>query len=40
MILHYTNEGKLVKIELLNASKTILDLLEPILRQKALTKTT
>lgn len=36
MILHYTKSGKLVKLEILNASKTIIDLLEPILRQKPL----
>ena len=34
MILHYTKLGKLVKIELLDASKTIIGLLEPILREK------
>ena len=34
MILHYTKEGKLVRIEILDASKTIVDLLKPILDQK------
>lgn len=38
MILHYTKEGKLVKIEILNASKTIMNFLEPILRQKSMAK--
>ncbi|MBC7078965.1 MAG: DUF2283 domain-containing protein [Methanothrix sp.] len=38
MILHYTKDGKLVKLEILNASKTIIDLLEPILSQKPLAK--
>lgn len=36
MILHYTNSGKLVKIEILDASKTIMEFLEPILSQKPL----
>jgi len=39
MILHYTKEGKLVKIEILDASKTIIDLLESILSQKPIVKT-
>ena len=39
MILHYTREGKLVKIEILDASKTIIDLLESILSQKPIVKT-
>ena len=38
MILHYTKEGKLVKIEILDASKTVIDFLEPILSQKPLAK--
>jgi uncharacterized protein YuzE len=38
MILHYTKEGKLVKIEILNASRTIINFLEPILRQKPVAK--
>ncbi len=39
MILHYTKEGKLVKIEILNASITIMNFLEPILSQKSMAKT-
>jgi len=38
MILHYAKEGKLVKIEILDASKTIINFLESILSQKPLTK--
>ena len=38
MILHYTKRGKLVKIEILDASKTVIDFLEPILSQKPLAK--
>ena len=38
MVLHYTKEGKLVKIELLDASKTVIDFLEAILSQKPLAK--
>ncbi len=38
MILHYTQLGKLVKIEILDASKTIIDFLEPILSEKPLIK--
>jgi uncharacterized protein YuzE len=38
MILHYTKLGKLVKIEILDASKTIIDFLEPILSEKPLIK--
>jgi uncharacterized protein YuzE len=34
MILHFTRDNKLVKIEILDASKTVLDLLKPILSQK------
>ena len=36
MILHYTKEEKLVKIERQDASKTVIDFLEPILSRKAL----
>jgi uncharacterized protein YuzE len=39
MILHYTKGGKLVKLEILDASKTIINFLEPILSQKPLAKT-
>ena len=38
MILHYTKRGKLVKIEILDVSKTVIDFLEPILSQKPLAK--
>ena len=38
MILHYTKLGKLVKIEILDASKTIIDFLEPILSEKSFGK--
>ena len=38
MILHYTKEGKLVKIEIQDASKTVIGFLEPILSQKSLAK--
>jgi uncharacterized protein YuzE len=34
MILHFTRDNKLVKIEILDASKTILDLIKPILSHK------
>jgi len=34
MILHYTKDNKLVKIEILDASRTVIDLLQPILSQK------
>jgi uncharacterized protein YuzE len=34
MILHFTKDNKLVKIEILDASKTVLDLIKPILSQK------
>ncbi len=34
MILHYTKDNKLVKIEILDASKTVMDFLNPILSQK------
>jgi uncharacterized protein YuzE len=34
MILHFTRDNKLVKIEILDASKTVLDMLTPILSQK------
>ncbi len=34
IILHYTKDNKLVKIEILDASRTVLDFLQPILRQK------
>ncbi len=34
MILHYTKDNKLVKIEILDASKTVIDFLQPILSQK------
>jgi len=37
MILHYAKEGKLVKIEILDASKTIINFLESICK-KPLTK--
>jgi uncharacterized protein YuzE len=36
MILHYTKDNKLVKIEILDASRTIIDFLQPILNQKAM----
>ncbi|RZN35151.1 MAG: DUF2283 domain-containing protein [Methanophagales archaeon ANME-1-THS] len=38
MVLHYTKEGKLVKIEILDASKTIVEFLESILSQKPIAK--
>ena len=38
MILHYTKDRKLVKIELLDTSKTVIEFLEPILSQKPLAK--
>jgi uncharacterized protein YuzE len=38
IVLHYTKEGKLVKIEILDASRTIVDFLESILSQKPLAK--
>ncbi len=38
MVLHYTKDGKLVKIEILNASRTIMNFLEPILSQKSMAK--
>ncbi|NAT11189.1 hypothetical protein C4E22_06575 [ANME-1 cluster archaeon AG-394-G06] len=38
MVLHYTREGKLVKIVILDASKTVIDFLEPISSQKPLAK--
>lgn len=34
IILHYTKDNKLVKIEILDASKTVMDFLNPILSQK------
>lgn len=34
IILYYSTEGKLVKIEILDASKTVLSFLQPILTQK------
>lgn len=34
MILHFTKDNKLVKIEILDASKTVLDFIKPILSQK------
>jgi uncharacterized protein YuzE len=34
MILHYTKDNRLVKIEILDASKTVIDFLQPILSQK------
>lgn len=34
MILHYNKDNKLVKIEILDASKTVMDFLNPILSQK------
>lgn len=34
MILHFTKDNKLVKVEILDASRTVLDLLKPILSQK------
>ena len=36
MIIHYSEENRVVKIEILNASKTILSFLQPILEQKPL----
>jgi len=36
MIIHYSEENRVVKIEILDASKTILDFLQPILEQKSL----
>ena len=38
IVLHYTKEGKLVKIEILDASRTIVDFLESILSQKPIAK--
>ncbi|MFQ6077242.1 MAG: DUF2283 domain-containing protein [Candidatus Bathyarchaeia archaeon] len=38
MIIHYGEDDRPVKIELLDASETILDLLHPILRQKPILK--
>ena len=34
MIIHYSEENRVVKIEILDASKTILDFLQQILEQK------
>ena len=34
IILHFTKDNKLVKIEILDASRTVLDLLKPIITQK------
>jgi len=34
MIIHYSEENKVVKIEILDASKAILSFLQPILEQK------
>jgi len=34
MIIHYSEENRVVKIEILDASKTILSFLQPILEQK------
>lgn len=36
MIIHYSEENRVVKIEILDASKTILDFLQQILEQKSL----
>lgn len=36
MILYHTKDNKLVKIEILDASRTIIDFLQPILNQKAM----
>ncbi len=37
IILHYTKDDKLVKIEMLDASKTVMEILQPILDQKRVT---
>jgi len=34
IIIHYSEKGNVVKIEILDASKVILDLLQPILEKK------
>jgi len=36
MIIHYSKENRVVKIEILDASKTILNFLQQILEQKSL----
>ena len=40
IILHYTKDDKLVKIEMLDASKTVMEILQPILNQKPIKSTT
>jgi len=40
IIIHYGEDGKPVKIEILDASVTILDLLQPILKQRPILKAT
>ena len=40
IILHYTKDDKLVKIEMLDASKTVMEILQPILSQKPIKSTT
>ncbi|MGQ9468924.1 MAG: DUF2283 domain-containing protein [Nitrososphaerales archaeon] len=40
IIIHHGEDGKPVKIEILDASVTILDLLQPILKQKPILKAT
>ncbi len=36
IVIHYSKEKRVVKIEILDASKTILSFLQPILEQKSL----
>ncbi len=36
MIIHYSEENRVVKIEILDASKTVLSFLQPILERKPL----
>jgi uncharacterized protein YuzE len=36
IIIHFTKDNKLVKIEILDASKTVLDMLKPILGHKSM----
>ena len=36
IIIHFTKDNKLVKIEILDASKTVLDMLKPILSHKSI----
>ncbi len=39
IILHYNKDDKLVKIEMLDASKTVMEILQPILDQKPIKST-